>query len=84
MARFYEQTELDIYPDEFIDSCSEKEKRELWEILKDKYDSPKTSINPNDNCLDSMFNEQVFKLIGNRHRLTTVEENLILSIANKL
>lgn len=30
MPRFYEQTELDIYPDEFIDSCSEEEKRELW------------------------------------------------------
>ena len=81
MARFYEQTELDIYPDEFIESCSEKEKRELWEILKDEYDS---SVNLTDNCLDSMFNEQVFKLIGNRHRLTTEEENLILSIANKL
>lgn len=81
MPRFYEEAELDIYPNEFIDSCSEKEKRELWEILKDEYDSPKTS---NDNCLDTMFNEQVFKLIGNRHRLTTVEENLILSIANKL
>ena len=64
-----------------LNHAPKKKRENCGEILKDEYDS---SVNLTDNCLDSMFNEQVFKLIGNRHRLTTEEENLILSIANKL
>jgi hypothetical protein len=84
MPRFYEEVEFDITPEEFIDSCSTQEKEELWEALKDDYDYPEISVNKNDNCLDTMFYEQVQKLIGNKHRLTVEEENLILSITNKL
>lgn len=87
MPRFYEEAEFDITPEEFIDSCSTQEKEELWEALKDDYEFSEISgisVNRNDNCLDTMFYEQVQKLIGNKHRLTVEEENLILNITNKL
>lgn len=63
---------IDVTVKEFHDGMEESEKLEMLEMLKPK--------NTGTDELDSAL----FKLVGNRWRLTLEEEQAILKIANKI
>ena len=75
MPTFYQDNALDIDVEEFVDSCSEREKQQLIEYLKvDLTGAPL-----------SEWDELVSKLMGmGQHRLSVEEEELIRKIAEKL
>ena len=75
MPTFYQDNELEIDVEEFVDSCSEREKQQLIEYLKvDLTDAPL-----------SEWDKLVSKLMGmGQHRLSVEEEELIRKIAEKL
>ena len=80
----YTPEDIDITPEEFVSSCSKREIKELIEVLVvEEYIFPSqvdTFILTTDFC----FEESINKLHGNKHQLTARDEEIILSICNKL
>ena len=84
--------DVDIYPYEFVNSCSKKEIIELITELCDngylpndmryfnKIDEKKQGFHP----LDSFYEEALNKLHRNSHRLSKEDEETIIKIADKL
>jgi hypothetical protein len=38
MATFYAEAEVDVEPDEFLEKCTDKELKEIYESLKEDYE----------------------------------------------
>ena len=84
MATFYCEHEIEIYPDEIMDTLSDQEKHELYDMLKDEYSDAieKEECKPL-NHFDKKWNESLKKLTNNRWRFSNDEYNQIINLANK-
>jgi hypothetical protein len=76
---YFETTpdEIEVDVDDFLSACSDSEKKELVQALKDD-----GYFNEGD--LDNDFDIALRKLVGNSWRLTKEDEETILKIANKI
>ena len=80
----YIWTEVDIHVDveDFLESCSRKEKEKLIKILKEG-DLWENTVSNNLRVLEQEWNEVLTKLAKSRLRLSNEDEELIKKIANK-
>ena len=69
--------EIEVDVDDFLSACSDSEKKELVQALKDD-----GYFNEDD--LDNDFDIALRKLVGNSWRLSKEDEETILKIANKI
>jgi hypothetical protein len=76
---YFETTpdEIEVDVDDFLSACSDSEKKELVQALKD-------DGYLNEGELDNDFNIALRKLVGNSWRLSKEDEETILKIANKI
>lgn len=70
---------IDIDPIEFIEQCTSFELGQLVDILIRRGHLDQAS-----SANEEMFNESLYKIIENKHRLTIEEEEIIEKIANRL
>jgi transcription initiation factor IIE alpha subunit len=78
------QSYIDVDPSEFISACSKREIKKLIEILTDDGHIDYGRItSENQNLFDKNWEEALYKLNGNRLRLTIEEEETILKISKK-
>ena len=76
--------DIDIDIDEFLWSCTRRDKEELVEALREEgFIEKKYRGTPIPSFSDQDFDEMVVKLIGKRFMLTTEEEVVITKIANR-
>lgn len=76
--------DIDIDIDEFLWSCTKREKEELVEALREEgFIKKKYGGTPIPNFTDQEFDEMVVKLIGKRFMLTAEEEAVLTKIANR-
>ena len=80
--------DIDISPEEFLNSCSTREREELIDelILQgyiDRSAVSSTQSNETINTKDCDFVDALNHLRNKRHLLTTTEEWFILNLANK-
>ena len=82
MAYIYTNVEIDIDVDDFVDSCSRREKEQLIKKLKegDLWEDTKSDKL---SLMELEWNETLTKLSNARLRLTNEEEAFIKKIANK-
>ena len=82
MAYIYTNVEIDIDVDDFVDSCSRREKEQLIKKLKegDLWEDTKSDKL---SLMELEWNETLTKLSNARLRLTNEEEAIIKKIANK-
>jgi hypothetical protein len=82
MAYIYTEVEVDIDVDDFLDSCSRREKEQLVKKLKegDLWEDTKSDKL---SLMELEWNETLTKLSNARLRLTNEEEAIIKKIANK-
>ena len=82
MAYIYTEVEVDIDVDDFLDSCSRKEKEQLVKKLKegDLWEDTKSDKL---SLMELEWNETLTKLSNARLRLTNEEEAIIKKIAIK-
>lgn len=87
MPEFSESTyvDIDIDVDEFLEECTTHEIQEVIEWLKENGNIENdVIIQDNSNFQDDIFNENLNKLIGNRWKLSSEDEETILRISEKL
>ena len=80
-------TYIDIDPDEYISSCSNREIKELIDSLIEEGHLPEASSKnepKNKNILDLLWDEMCDKIRRGRLRLTSEDEEIINTISNKL
>lgn len=82
MPTFYAEN-LDIYVDEFLDACSDKEINQVIEWLREEEYISNYSIAETDSINDSTFNDAVIKIQNHRISLSREEEEFILNIAKR-
>lgn len=82
MAYIFTEVEVDIDVDDFLESCSRREKEDLVRRLKEGGLWEDTA-SENLNIMDLEWNETLTKLANARLRLTNEEEEIIKKIANK-
>lgn len=75
---------IDIDIDDILDSLAGYEKQELADELYDDGYCPKQIGEHPEDRLETDFDREVSKLIGNAWRLTREDEETILRIANKI
>lgn len=75
---------IDIEIDDIISGMTSYEKQELADELYDDGYCPSQIGEHPDDRLESGFDREVNKLIGNAWRLTKEDEETILRIANKI
>ena len=75
---------IDIEIDDIMYGLSSYEKQELADELYDAGYCPKQIGNHPDDETGDDWDEQVKKLLGNKWRLTTEDEETILRITNKI
>lgn len=82
MPYIYKEVEVDIDVDDFLDSCSRREKEQLVKNLKegDLWEDTKSDKL---SLMELEWNETLTKLSNARLRLTNEEEAIIKKIANK-
>lgn len=82
MPYIYTEVEVDIDVDDFLDSCSRREKEQLVKNLKegDLWEDTKSDKL---SLMELEWNETLTKLSNARLRLTNEEEAIIKKIANK-
>jgi hypothetical protein len=82
MAYIYTNVEIDIDVDDFVDSCSRREKEQLIKKLKegDLWEDTKSDKL---SLMELEWNETLTKLSNARLRLTNEEEAIIKKIAIK-
>ena len=80
MAYIY--TEVDVDVDDFLDSCSRREKEELIKALK-QGDLWEETGSENMSLMEMEWNETLNKLAAARLQLTNEEEEIIKKIANR-
>lgn len=80
-------TYIDIDPDEYVSSCSNREIKELIDSLIEDGHLPEVASKDEPkkkNVLDLEWDEVCEKIRKNRLRLTSEDENLIKEFSNKL
>ena len=82
MPTFYAE-DLDIYVDEFLDACSDKEINQVIEWLREEEYISNYSIAETESINDSTFNDAVIKIQNHRISLSREEEEFILNIAKR-
>jgi hypothetical protein len=84
MAYIYTNVEVDIDVDvdDFVDSCSRREKEQLIKKLKEE-DLWKNTTSEDLSLMELEWNETLTKLSNARLRLSNEEEAFIKKIANK-
>lgn len=82
MAYIYAEVEVDIDVDDFVDSCSRREKEELIKKLK-QGDLWEEIASENLTLMEIEWNETLTKLANARLQLTNEEEEIIKKIANR-
>jgi len=82
MAYIFTEVEVDIDVDDFLESCSRREKEDLVRRLKEGGLWEDTA-SENLSIMDLEWNETLTKLANARLRLTNEEEEIIKKIANK-
>ena len=82
MAYIYTEVEVDIDVDDFVNSCSFAERKELFNKLRNDVAVWKASIE-NLSLMELEWNEALTKLSNARLQLTNEEEEIIKKIANK-
>lgn len=76
--------DIDIDIDDFLRSCTRREKQELVEALREEgFVEKKHRGIPIPSFTDQNFDEMVVKIIGKRFMLTAEEEVVITKIANR-
>mgnify|MGYP000668534188 CR=1 FL=1 len=77
------ETSIDVDIDEFLDECSDREKKEIIEcLIEDEY-LPETVLDEN-TPEDTYWNQQVKKLIGNDWKMSNEDIEKILSITQNI
>jgi hypothetical protein len=82
-------SEIEVYVDEFVDSCSRSEKQELIDILVDEGWVRRIvakNVHPNDyvpSLLEIEWNNTMNKLSELRQRITLEEEEMIKNLVTK-
>jgi hypothetical protein len=87
MPIFYEESEFDIDPCDFLDECTPSDITEIIEYLvENKYLKNNYPISKNKGLglLEEEFQEKIQKISESRHRLTIEEEEIIKRIADRL
>ena len=82
MAYIFTEVEVDIDVDDFLGSCSRREKEDLVKRLKE-LNLWEDTASENLSIMDLEWNETLTKLANARLRLTNEEEEIIKKIANK-
>lgn len=82
MAYIYTEVEVDIDVDDFLDSCSRREKEQIIKKLKEG-DLWEDTESENLSLMEIEWSETLTKLANARLRLTNEEEEIIKKIANK-
>ena len=82
MAYIFTEVEVDIDVDDFLESCSRREKEDLVKRLKELNLWEETA-SENLSIMDLEWTETLTKLANARLRLTNEEEEIIKKIANK-
>lgn len=82
MAYIWTDVEVDIDVEDFLESCSRKEKEQLIRKLKEG-DLWENTVSENLSILEQEWNDALTKLAKSRLQLSTEEEDLIKKIANK-
>jgi hypothetical protein len=82
MAYIYTEVEVDIDVDDFVDSCSRREKEQLVKKLKEG-DLWEDTTSENLSLMELEWKETLTKLSNARLRLSNEEEAFIKKIANK-
>jgi hypothetical protein len=82
MPYIYTEVEVDIDVEDFLDSCSRREKEELIKKLKEG-DLWEETASENLSVMELEWNETLTKLANARLRLTNEEEEIIKKIANR-
>lgn len=91
MPTFYQDTDLDIEVEDFLDECSPSEIQEVIDYLEynDLMPIPNCRNKMSSNNIygisasESIYESEINKLHNNWNRLTKEEEELILSITKK-
>lgn len=87
MPTFYQDVELDVDIEEFVDECSDREIQELILYLVEEGRLPKTltgySQSQNLSLNDTMWYETIEKIGSNRLTLTDEEIDIIENIAKR-
>ena len=82
MPYIYTEVEVDIDVDDFVDSCSRREKEQLIKKLKEG-DLWEDTTSENLSLMELEWKETLTKLSNARLRLSNEEEAFIKKIANK-
>lgn len=82
MPYIYTEVEVDIDVEDFLDSCSRREKEELVKKLKEG-DLWEDTVSENASIMELEWNETLTKLSNARLQLTNEEEEIIKKIANR-
>jgi hypothetical protein len=82
MAYIFTEVEVDIDVDDFLESCSRREKEDLVRRLKELNLWEETA-SENLSIMDLEWKETLAKLANARLQLTNEEEEIIKKIANK-
>jgi hypothetical protein len=82
MPYIYTEVEVDIDVDDFVDSCSRREKEQLVKKLKEG-DLWEDTTSENLSLMELEWKETLTKLSNARLRLSNEEEAFIKKIANK-
>ena len=85
MPNFLIYVDIDI--EEFIESCSNKDIKELIEILEDdEYIKPNSSMESKNSIyhMESECDIMILKIAENKHQISIEDENLIRCIYKKL
>ena len=85
MPTFYTE-DLDIEVDDFLEICSSSEIQEVIQWLKDLDYLPQNVATPESqqSFQDEEFDGALMNLAGKRFKLSTVDENSIMNISNKV
>ena len=77
--------DMDIDVDDFLDECSASEIKEVikWLVESGYIEDPEISKKARGSS-SQIFDEAVRKLLGNSHRFTCEEEELIINLAKRI
>jgi hypothetical protein len=86
MARFYTEAEIDLDIEEIYENLSDREVSKLIKLLIEEGEVISTNVGKNESMsfLDEEWKKTLINLMGNRHRLSNEDEELIKTIAQKL
>jgi ABC-type histidine transport system ATPase subunit len=86
MAKFWTEAEIDLDIEDIYENLSDREVNKLIKLLAEEGEviSTNTSKNESISFLDEEWKKTLIKLMGNRHRLSNEDEEIIKQIANKL